>query len=339
MTKGKKIYSTLLATCLAFSVSGLAFADQGTDADLATSAASGYDEPAPIDRAAMIDELVAQWGSDDVTAYQLRATLEHISDSKLVAVWQADSVDAVNTILTGAADLDGPLALGDTDQDYVFTPVSPCRIVDTRTAGGAMTAGSTREFYVYGPGVAMTPQGGNAAGCTSPVGEPLGVMINVTAVPIGSGNLRAYPADESTPTASLVNYKTGTNIANAAAVKTYAAPGPKELEIYSSADSHVIIDVMGYYSAPEPTTLDRQVLETAFTVAPGSTVDAYGPQCPTGYVLTGGGNHGYDMTAYEVRTSAPSRAGYDQWYCRGRNYDSSVGTAYCISLCARVPGR
>src|SRR5438309_8029366 len=32
----------------------------------------------------------------------------------------------------------GPLAIGDTAADLVFTPVTPCRIVDTRAAGGLM---------------------------------------------------------------------------------------------------------------------------------------------------------------------------------------------------------
>lgn len=131
--------------------------------------------------------------------------------------------------------------------------VTPCRIVDTRNAGGFFFPGQRREYYVYGPGpgpVGTIQQGGNPFGCPAPRGEPKGVIINVTAVPVsGSGNFRAFPANVNPPTASLVNYRAGVqNIANAASVETYELGGPRELEIQNSFGfSHLVIDVMGYY--------------------------------------------------------------------------------------------
>ena len=131
--------------------------------------------------------------------------------------------------------------------------VRPCRIVDTRNIGGFFFPGQRREYYVYGPGpgpVGMIQQGGNPFGCDAPRGEPKGVIINVTAVPVsGSGNFRAFPANVSPPTASLVNYRAGVqNIANAASVETYELGGPRELEIQNNFGfSHLVIDVMGYY--------------------------------------------------------------------------------------------
>jgi hypothetical protein len=38
--------------------------------------------------------------------------------------------------------------LGDAARDLVFVPVEPCRIIDTRIAGGAIAANSTRNFDV-----------------------------------------------------------------------------------------------------------------------------------------------------------------------------------------------
>ena len=106
-----------------------------------------------------------------------------------------------------------------------FDAVQPCRIVDTRIAGGAFFPNNRREYYVYGPGagsVGMIQQGGNPAGCPAPRGEPYGVVINITAVPLsGNGNFVAYPADNAPPNASLVNYRAGVqNVANAASVQT-----------------------------------------------------------------------------------------------------------------------
>ena len=63
----------------------------------------------------------------------------------------------------------------------VYSPVTPCRIVDTRIGGGGvLSPGQRREYFVYGPPGDIATQGGNPAGCPSPSGEPSGVHINVT---------------------------------------------------------------------------------------------------------------------------------------------------------------
>jgi hypothetical protein len=250
-----KMLALLMALGLAFPLGGAAFAEVATDLPGVDGSLSANEVPGELDREAMIAELVQQWGGDETTAYQLKATLENVDDSTLLAVWDATSLDEINTILAGLTDLDGTLALGSTTMDYVFTPVTPCRIVDTRNAVGMFAAGTSRAYYVYGTTV-IANQGGNAAGCSSPVGEPRGVVVNVTAVPSTyGGNLRAYPANAALPTASLVNFRPGENIANAAAVQTYYAVG-QELRIYASQPTHVVVDVMGYYSQPGTTLPD-----------------------------------------------------------------------------------
>ena len=131
-------------------------------------------------------------------------------------------------------------------QDLLFAAVQPCRIVDTRLAGGAIPPGATRSYNVRG---AVATQGGNPGGCPSPGGEPLAVALNVTAVPVaGRGNLRAFPFGTAPPNASLVNYQTGAqNVANAATVKT-CFNCTNDINIKSSVGTvHVVIDVLGYY--------------------------------------------------------------------------------------------
>ena len=81
------------------------------------------------------------------------------------------------------------------DDDLMYTPVTPCKIVDTRnTSGGRIGASTQRNFYVRGNGGTIAAQGGNPAGCPSPLGEPLAAHINMSAVdPTGKGNLQAFP--------------------------------------------------------------------------------------------------------------------------------------------------
>ena len=138
------------------------------------------------------------------------------------------------------------------DEDLVFTPVEPCRIVDTRIPGpvsGVFSPGEQREFFVYGT-TEISSQGGNPAGCPAPQGEPSAVHINVTAVPqSGNGWFIVFPANVAAPLASLVNYKTGVqNIANAATIKTFIQVGAEEIEVRNGKGSaHLVIDVMGYF--------------------------------------------------------------------------------------------
>ena len=82
-------------------------------------------------------------------------------------------------------------SLGDTGDDLVYTPVVPCRIVDTRNAGGAISASSSRDFKVWVSSGGFTAQGGSATNCNiSP--DPVAVVLNITAVSLaGAGNFIA----------------------------------------------------------------------------------------------------------------------------------------------------
>jgi hypothetical protein len=130
------------------------------------------------------------------------------------------------------------------DRDLAYTPVTPCRIVDTRLAGGAIPPGGIRSYNVRG---AVASQGGNPSGCPSPKGEPYTAHINVTVVPLGNGNIVAYPFGSPAPNASLVNYRSDAqNVANSATVKT-CNNCSKDINIKSNnGTAHVIIDVLGY---------------------------------------------------------------------------------------------
>jgi uncharacterized delta-60 repeat protein len=155
------------------------------------------------------------------------------------------SVVPVNT----AASVKEQCFYAESSTDLVFSPVTPCRIVDTRKAGGAIPPGGIRGYRVRGNNAQMTSQGGNPSGCPSPGNlEPYGVHINVTAVPVaGPGNIVAYPFGSGTPKASLVNYKFGVqNIANSGTVLTCWDCG-NDINIKSNnGTTHVVIDVLGY---------------------------------------------------------------------------------------------
>jgi hypothetical protein len=101
-------------------------------------------------------------------------------------------------------------AVGDAASDLLFVPVTPCRVIDTRLAGGKMNVGEVRSFRIAGT-AGFEAQGGKAGGCGIPLGaaSPLAaaVAINIVAVqPEGSGNLRAWPFGDTVPLAAVITY-------------------------------------------------------------------------------------------------------------------------------------
>lgn len=214
------------------------------------------------DKESYVASLVAEWSSySDDDGAELRQFLMAATPDRLLAVRNATSVDEVNRLL-GARSVE-PLVGSDT-MDLVFTPVTPCRLVNTLVAGGILAAGSTRSFTVNGT---LTGQGGNGAGCGMPaenlfLGEPVAAMLTVVAVqPTGAGNLRAFATGGAVPNAAVINYldltaSTGNandNIANTTVVPlTSNAFNANEFTIQCDvASTHLVVDVVGYFWKPQ----------------------------------------------------------------------------------------
>jgi hypothetical protein len=156
-----------------------------------------------------------------------------------------------------------------TGGSLVFTPLRPCRVIDTRRpgAGGRFLAGEVRSYVLRGPTTNYSGQGGNAAGCGIPgfTGTPLleneakALALNIIAVgPLGPGDMRAWPANQAAPLASVINYSDvgGLNIANGIilpicdeASATPCATGDVSFQAEVSG-TFLVADVTGYFHAP-----------------------------------------------------------------------------------------
>jgi microcystin-dependent protein len=198
-----------------------------------------------------------------------------------------------------------PSAAGDSQADLVYTPVRPCRVVDTRLAGGSIAPATIRDFRVTGS--ALHAQGGNAAGCSVPFGPATAAVINFVAVnATGPGNLRAWDyttPPQPAPNAAVVNYANiGLNIANGIAVPLCdpaATTCPFDVRVQADVSAtHLVADVVGYFS--------RFPLEST-AIPPGTMLDYGGASAPAGYLLCDG--------------SAISRTTYAQLF-------TAIGTAF-----------
>jgi hypothetical protein len=136
----------------------------------------------------------------------------------------------------------------------VYVPVTPCRVVDTRTSNGtfgapALVAGQQRSFLL-----ADSP-------CDLPA-DMTAVSMNVTAVPIDGEPVDYVTvwgtsvSEPQTPPTSTLNAPTGAVTANAAIVTinpdTYGS-----VSVYASNNTNLVLDVTGYFApaASAPTGL------------------------------------------------------------------------------------
>ncbi len=161
--------------------------------------------------------------------------------------------NATNVIL----DIDGYFVPAGTASALAFYPVTPCRVVDTRTATGplggpSLGANSSRAFPVQ------------SSSCGIP-STAKAYSLNVTAIPHSTLNyLTSWPTGETQPNVSTLNSSTGAVTANAAIVP---AGTSGEVSIFVSDAADVILDINGYFAPPASGGL------SLYTVAPCRVID------------------------------------------------------------------
>lgn len=123
-----------------------------------------------------------------------------------------------------------------------FYPITPQRVVDTRSGLGAprgkVAPGKTIDVY---PGIGT-------------IGDNPALVLNVTVTgPTANGILTVYPAGAARPNTSSLNYTTGWTGANSVTVG--AGPGG-HVKIYNAGGAtHVIVDILGFYLDSDDFTL------------------------------------------------------------------------------------
>jgi hypothetical protein len=175
-----------------------------------------------------------------------------------------------------------------------FIAITPCRIVDTRGAvgpfgGPALVANSSRTFNLP---VGPCPGLPSDAGAWS---------LNFTVIGgMGSfqgGFLTAWPAGDTQPTVSTLNFSANQLVANAAVVP---AGTSGSINVFVNAPAYLLIDINGYYRNVAVVNAVNS-LSGAVTLAAGSNVSI----TPSGQTLTiasSGGGGGGDITSVTAGT-------------------------------------
>ncbi len=168
------------------------------------------------------------------------ASLVPAGTAGAISVFASNATDVI-------IDINGYFAPPIAPPALAFYPVTPCRVVDTRTVadGGGnlpdglgppqMTAGSTRLFPIP------------ATSCNLPPSAEA-YSFNIAVSPPGVLEyLSIWPAGQAMPPVSTLNDPNGTVLANAAIVPA-GVDGAVDVFVFNATD--VIIDTNGYFAPP-----------------------------------------------------------------------------------------
>lgn len=233
-----------------------------------------------------------------------------------------------------------PEAIGDTSNSLVYTPIAPCRIVDTRGVGartGILGAGSQRIFDLESSG--LTSGQGGAATCPGLPGFSYAAWaINITVTGFSAnGGLTVWAVGTSQPTASAINYSAGhvPSIANGLVVPGCYGCADDIVVRAFGAGTHVLIDVVGYFQPTASTAASvTRLAGTPGNIAAGGAGFVDGGNCPSGTRLIAGENDfsGTDVVIGESRQDTVTR--WTMWMI---NNDAAARSVTVYSRCLDTP--
>jgi hypothetical protein len=241
----------------------------------------------------------------------------------------------------GAAEVT-PRTLGDTREDLVFTPLfRACRMADTRVEGGPIAAGTRRDFK----GVGNFTQQGGAATCGVP-SNASAVVMNVAAVqPAASGALTVHPFRVDRPDTATLNYTAG-KVTRSEFITRYGESTPIsnpqgfKFTVFSTQQTHVVIDVIGYFSAPLRTALEcfDRFVDKVLVAGERATATL---TCPDDAFATGGGATASDNAGLFINATGPTSGSAidpNSWFTSAENSrGTEIGVRF-YARCCRVPG-
>ena len=229
--------------------------------------------------------------------------------------------------------------LGSADKDLVYTPVTPCRVLDTRTSQGgtgAITAAGTKHFKIWGQ-TSYATQGGSPTNCgLTASSDVAAVAMNFTVVtPAAGGFITAYPFGESLPTAATVNFQVGDVARGDFTIAKVTQTGTNHLSIYSASLADVVGDVVGYYSRPVATALNcATVAGTPTSVAAGAYVSLPTLFCAAGFTPVS-----LSISAGENVLVADSYTAGNAGQVFVRSLSVNTQNVTAKLMCCQIPGR
>ena len=286
---------------------------------------------------------------DATTEAKIRERLMNLAPSKLLAIGQsANSASTLLALVTGPVDV--KTALASISGDLVYTPVTPCRILDTRnvssgTFQGPIAAGTylidadNADGYAGGSGA---NQGGSATACI-PYDTAWAIAMEITVIsPSGLGYLTAWGYDGSVPTAATMIYSSG-EIETGFTIDPIGPGIGGDFHVTTSQPMQLAIDIVGYFAENTATALNCTTGSSAMTAVPVNYWTAVDASCPAGFTATGGGfftTEGSTGWPGVWTMSMPGlQYGFNGWRIWVDNQTSGNRNVQTWVSCCQLPGR
>jgi hypothetical protein len=247
-----------------------------------------------LNRAAVVERIVANW-SKELAPAQLSAfkdKLNHLRADQLLAANISGSFDGVLEVMDSSEKaaaalsktnlLDEAKTVGDAEADVVYTPVTPCRFLDTRglnspvNAGGAFTSGQIRPYQVTGA-------------CNVPVGASAVVTQIIMIQPSAAGDIEVLPQGGTFGGTVAMVFQANVFSSVSLIAKLNVANGQFATQIRGPG-GHVAMDILGYYKAPN--AINGSLLTAGYRLP----VSCGSGQVPKFNAGTGGWDCGTDNT-------------------------------------------
>ena len=235
--------------------------------------------PSPLlaidqNRSTVVDRIVVEWGdalgasSAGLSTAQLQTLLSGLRADHLLAASLAGSLrglrDVIATSLVSTADVASALAaaktLGDAADDVAYTPVTPCRLIETRGTFAAVYQGdgtSAHHPVPFAPNEVRnyTVQGGNGV-CLGqlPAGlAPAAVQLQVFAIPVSgssSGDVEILPQGSAFGSTATLVYLGNVALTSASTTARINLANDQIGVQVTGGGAHLAIDVVGYFHSP-----------------------------------------------------------------------------------------
>jgi Chaperone of endosialidase len=249
----------LLAWCTGASIAAGAAADISVLTSAQPSALLSVDQ----NRNSVIERIVAQWGVPleqsraGLTRDQLRTMLQGLRADHLLAASLAGSLPGLRDVLANSLTTTATAtstrvhikAVGDVADDLVYTPVSPCRLFDSRPAQGGLGVLNPNVRRTYGATTPVTNQGG-PGGCVAPAGAAVALIQIGTLTPAGFGYVQGGAQGVATFPNALILYQSGDQYGTSVAMPLNVTNGRFDVQVQGSA-TDLYGDLLGYFQTPK----------------------------------------------------------------------------------------
>lgn len=312
-----------------------------------------------MNRPAVIDAIVAKWQNEFGDREAATQALRHLRGDQLYSVAVAHTFDAVMAAASGgAAKESGKPAqkfLGDITGDFSYTPIAPCRLVETRHSFPAVYWGDgtpAHNDFPFSPGeVRNYTIQGNTDQCGSqlPSGlNPTAVAITVFGIPFngGSGDIEIVAQGTQFGSTSTQVFNANTFTTSSTIAQVNQTNHQISLKVRNGG-THVAIDVVGYFkqAVAQPSALLRSTFIGQAQGGNGGVVltrvDALA--CPVGKLMVSGGCS--TLTAAHPEFLSVSTSDADEtnppshWVCTFANFDSNNYAVSATTNCIDIPAR